>query len=253
MRASGSSALFLALLAGCHSTQGQIFESVDAGICPAPGVVGRLAEWQANGDLRNTGLCPSWQARISGEVPYGEGRTGKAWWFRSEQTSTAGDPDYIDVPGAAGALMPELTVDVVVRQTSFNDYVGSNRFIVATHGGSFGDFAPGEWALYVHESREVFFFVRVGPTYVQRVDWHTCFFRVAAVPNGTWVRLTATYDGATIRCYKNGRFENSSPLPALAGGPISGLFIGRNYPGDVDAVRIFNQVLTTAEVAQPWP
>jgi hypothetical protein len=216
-------------------------------------VVGPLAEWHANGDLRNQGLCPSWQAQVEGAVPFGEGRSGQAWWFRSQQLSTAGDPDYIDVTGAAGAHMPELTVDVWVRQVSFNDYVGSNRFIATTRSGSFGNFTPGEWALYVHESQEIFFFVKVGPNYVQHVDWHTCFFRASAIALGTWVRLTATYDGSMIRCYKDGKSETSSPLPAIARGPISGLVIGRNYPGDVDAIRIWNRVLSPAEIAAPWP
>ncbi len=253
MRASLYSATVCLLVASCGGSSGEIFTPLDTGPCPAAGIVGRLAEWNANGDLRNVGLCPSWQAQMAGTVPYGAGRNGQAWWFRSQQTSTEADPNYINVNGAAGAVVPELTVDVWVRQTSFNAYVGSNRFIASSRGGSFGNFTPGDWSLYVHESREVFFFVKVGPTYVQHVDWHTCFFNAQSIPLLTWLRFTATYDGATIRCYRDGRFTNSSPLPALASGPMGGLVIGRNYPGDVDALRIFNRVLSTAEIAQPWP
>jgi hypothetical protein len=253
--------LALAILAvACQGKDGEIFiargdSSPDGGavVCPAPGVNGRLAEWNADGDLRNLGVCSSWQARMAGTVPYGPARSGQAWLFRSLQMSAAGDPNYIVVPGSAGAVTPHVTVDAWVRQIGFNDYVGSNRFIVGSTFNDFAGFGPGQWALYLHQNREVYFFAKTGPDYVPGLDWSVCFFRAQTVPASTWVRYTATYDGATVRCYKNGAFESSSPLPAVADGPLGQIVIGRNYPGDVDAVRIWNRVLSPAEIVQAWP
>jgi hypothetical protein len=131
--------------------------------------------------------------------------------------------------------------------------VGSNRFIATNRTATFEAFTPGEWTLYVHENGDALFFVKVGRTYVNGVDWDTCVFRTRDLPYGAWMRLTATYDRATIRCYRDGVLVDSAPLPAQSAGPLSGLVIGRNYPGDVDALRIFNRALTTAEIAQPWP
>jgi hypothetical protein len=34
---------------------------------------------------------------------------------------------------------------------------------------------------------------------------------------------------------------------------IEDLMIGRNFPGDVDAVRVLSRALTETEVAAPWP
>jgi hypothetical protein len=31
------------------------------------------------------------------------------------------------------------------------------------------------------------------------------------------------------------------------------LVIGRNYPGDIDAVRVLARALTAEEIALPWP
>lgn len=227
--------------------------SVPSG-CAFPPPGGRLAEWHADGDVRNAEPCSPWTARIVGAVPYGPGRHGEAWYFRSKATSGAGDPHYVAVSGAAGAVLPHVTVDAWVRQGPFNAYRASNRYIVGTGWKDFPSFRPGEFLLYVHENQEVYFFMKVGRTFTSRVDWATCPMEAGKVPLDTWVRYTGTYDGGVVRCYKNGALVSAIDLPAQApAGPIDDLVIGRNYPGDVDEIRIFAAALAPADLARPWP
>jgi hypothetical protein len=225
--------------------------ATDAG-CPFPGPDRRLGEWRAD-ERGNLAACSPWTANAVGAVPIGPGREGPAWQFRSQQTSNAGDPNYLRITGARGTVLPAVTVDVRARQVGFNAYAGSNRFIVATGWQDFAQFGPGEFVLYLHENREVYFLVKVGAAFVQRVDWHSCGFEARDVPFDQWVRYTGVYDGDTVSCYRDGQLMTSVRLPAQPPGGIGDLVVGRNYPGDVDALRIFDRALTPDEIARPWP
>ena len=121
------------------------------------------------------------------------------------------------------------------------------------------DMLPGEAQLYLHENKNYLAFIKTGPGAVMNQDWAGCDFPTLGpsevqAPLDTWFRLTVTYDGAFIRCYLNGAFESETAFAAQQP-PTSDLapLIGRNYPGDVDALRLFNRALTSDEIAVAWP
>lgn len=251
---------FVAALAACSDVEGPIFVGAlprdgrtDAA-CAFPGPGGRLGEFNADGDTANAETCSPWRAEIVGGVPYGPSPGGQAWAFRSMQTSPSGDPNYVKVTGAAGLVLPQVTLDVRVRQVGFNRYAASNRFIVGTGWKDFTAFKPGEFALYLHENGEVYFFARVGTTFTSKVDWGTAPCENTKVAPDAWVRFTGTYDGVTLSCYRDGRLASAVALPRVAlPGPISDLVVGRNYPGDVDALRVLDRVLAPDDLLRPWP
>lgn len=75
------------------------------------------------------------------------------------------------------------------------------------------------------------------------------------LPLNTWTHLAATYDGSTLRIFRNGtQFGSRNVSGALltSSGPLQ---IGGNslwgefFQGRIDDLRIYNRALTTAEIA----
>ena len=228
--------------------------------CAWSGDDGLVADFRANGDLENQVACSPLEARIAGQVAYGPGQLDQAWQFRSTWTSVdGGDPNFVELVETQPFTLGQLTIDTWLQQTSFNAYQNSNRLVFSTSYRPQPDMLPGEAQIYVHENKTYLAFVKVGSAAVLDDDWVGCHFRSLGEPEvqaplDTWFRLSITYDGAVVRCYTNGVLETETPLamkePATADlAPL----VGRNYPGDVDAVRLFNRALSAEELAVPWP
>ena len=100
-------------------------------------------------------------------------------------------------------------------------------------------------------------YVRVGDGARADVDYATCASSgpnsPGPTPIGTWVRYTATYDGTTLRCYRDGVFVSMARLAGSLVPAGDQLIVGRNYPGDIDAVRLFGRALDAAAIAAGWP
>jgi hypothetical protein len=79
----------------------------------------------------------------------------------------------------------------------------------------------------------------------------------------TWMHVSATYDGATIRIYIDGQEENSSTTSFTIGTNTANLSIGATetgvYPfeGAIDDARLYNVALSQAEIQElynkTWP
>jgi hypothetical protein len=76
----------------------------------------------------------------------------------------------------------------------------------------------------------------------------------SALPASTWTHLAVTYDATTIRLYVNGTqvaTAASAGNLAVSGNPLrigGNLIWGEYYSGLIDDVRIYNRVLTAAEI-----
>lgn len=264
--------LFAVLLSCSEGTRGRVLTlqaivSTDAGVrldapvslpdampnCTPMSAAGPLAEWNADGSL-DSSVCVAWSAEANGSVDYGIGQTDQSWYFRSNSSEDE-SPDYVAITTAGEALLtPDgVSVDAWVRQTHFNDYPGSGRFIFRTQGNAMPWQQPGQVALYLHENGLTYFLIATGTEQIQGTDWSLCAFSLDPLTLNTWIRLTGTYDGQEIRCYVNGALASSVPLEFLGTAEMGTLIIGRSYPGDVDALRIFSRALAEDEVAQPWP
>jgi len=79
----------------------------------------------------------------------------------------------------------------------------------------------------------------------------------APVSTGVWTHVAFTYDGATMKIYKDG-FEAASRAKTgnLVTNPLVGAWIGANptnnkwFDGVIDEVQIFTRALTESEVQQ---
>ncbi len=219
-----------------------------------------VAEWRANGNLDNEVPCSPLQAELAGQVAYGPGHEDQAWQIRSTWTSVdGGDPSYVNLNRTQDVALGQVTVDAWIQQTGFNDYNNSNRLVFSTSYRPQPDMLPGEAQLYLHENMNYLAYIKTGASAVRDDDWAGCNFPTLGPPEvlgplDTWLRLTITYDGSMIRCYLNGVLDGETPLP-LKEPPSTDLapLIGRNYPGDVDALRVFNRALSDAEIGVSWP
>ena len=86
-------------------------------------------------------------------------------------------------------------------------------------------------------------------------DWQTHADAVLAVD--TWTHIVGTYDGNTIRIYKNGQLADSTSQSSYSAGAhaisigddILGSTIDDRWQGNIDEVKIWNRALSAQEVS----
>lgn len=78
-----------------------------------------------------------------------------------------------------------------------------------------------------------------------------------SINNGSWHQVAGTYDGSEVRIYVDGKLENNVPYSSpLDYSPNPNFVIGkwdqggREFKGLIDEVRIYNRVLSEAEIQQ---
>ncbi len=87
-------------------------------------------------------------------------------------------------------------------------------------------------------------------------SWHEVLSSSNALTLNTWQHVAGTYDGTTMRLYINGAQVNTTTSSFTIGVAGNGVVIGdwsygtgRNFPGKIDEVRIWNKTLSAAELA----
>ena len=77
----------------------------------------------------------------------------------------------------------------------------------------------------------------------------------APLPLNAWSHLAATYDGATVRLFVNGRQVRTSAIGGTLPASANPLRIGGNslwgeyFAGTIDEVRVYNRALGAAEIS----
>jgi serine protease AprX len=78
--------------------------------------------------------------------------------------------------------------------------------------------------------------------------------RTEVAPSGFWEHVAATWDGSTLRLYRNGALIGSEPFVGAPGEPAVNLTVGA-YPGsaaplnaDLDEVAVYDRALSAADV-----
>ena len=75
----------------------------------------------------------------------------------------------------------------------------------------------------------------------------------AAIPANTYVHVAVTFDSTQIRFYVDGAMTvlyANPPAPLLNNAPVTiGRGVYNGFVGAIDSVRVYNRVLTAAEIA----
>ena len=73
-----------------------------------------------------------------------------------------------------------------------------------------------------------------------------------AIPEETWVHLAGTYDGQTVRLYRDGEEVASTAAPGELNQCIGETVIGQALEGRLDDIRMWDRALPAAEVADVY-
>ena len=193
---------------------------------------------EANGATRfadnaaydRTGTCTGATCPLTGEAV--RGQVGLAAQFD-------GLNDFVEVPNFG--TMNTTTVSAWVYRTGTTT---SRETVVSYKEASSCGF------VLALEDQKPRFYVRVGSAWPFAVDTG------GEIPTNQWVHLAGTYDGSTIRLYRNGV---QTATVAAAGGMANTCtdimtIGGRNsknqwyFPGAIDEVRVYSRVLTPSQI-----
>jgi hypothetical protein len=206
-----------------------------AGCAPAPS--GIVAWWRAEDDA--TDAIGGHDGALQGGATFGEGKVGRAFTFD-------GATQYMSVsPSTALQLRTALSVEGWVYAAGpLSGYAG----IAGTWDDNSGGFRTYLfWVL--GQSLELV----VSPDLAsyQRATDPTPF------PTDQWVHVGATYDGTTIRLYRDGvevaKTAQTGPIAtndkAFLIGRTEGGSVGPNFwKGSIDELSVYDHALTAAEL-----
>jgi len=197
-----------------------------------------VAWWRAENDAKD--VLGAHDGTLQGGTPFVDGKVGRAFSFD-------GATQYVSVPSSA-ALQPRTGI-TLEGWVSFSAAPTGYAGIAGTWDDNSGAFRT--YLFWVLGQTLEFIVSPDGGTY-QRASDPTAF------PVGQWVHVAATYDGTTIRLYRDGAevawaasagqiAVNDKPF--LIGGTEGGS-AGQNFwKGAIDELAVYDHALTATEIA----
>jgi hypothetical protein len=174
--------------------------------------------------LGNTGT-------LSNATRVATGRFGRALSFNGTNAwVTVADSASLDLTNA-------MTIEAWINPTAANEW---DTLVMKESATGLA------YALYVIDQARPAGYVRVGANDVGAVG--------TAMAANTWVHVAMTYDGTTLRFYRNGTQVATAAASGAVSATTGALRIGGNSPwgdyfsGMIDEVRVYNRVLTAAEI-----
>ncbi len=153
-----------------------------------------------------------------------------------------GSPDYVDI-GSDSSLYPSYMS--ISAWSNSNNLSGQQAIIAndSVHSANTG------FSMYRYNS-VMYFDVGVGTGY-GRTSY-------AYSDLNTWVHWLGTYDGTTVRLYKNGSEVSTAAISGTMSAPTTkGTEIGRHpsfttyvFSGEIDDARIYDRALDTSEISE---
>jgi hypothetical protein len=165
--------------------------------------------------------------------------------FAQNGLSFDGTNDKVDLGNGAALQITgtAITVEAWIYPTSWRTNVWEGGIVVKEQNIHYG------YMFRAGQSGRLNFAFGNGTT------WKELTTSANALSLNTWQHVAATYDGSMTRLYKNGVVIDSIAYTGNMGTNSNSCVIGgwattgRNFPGKIDEVRIWNVVRTTAEIA----
>jgi hypothetical protein len=202
-------------------------------VAGAGGLIASYAFQEGTGTTTADGTGKGHTGTIAGATWADDGHTGRGLWFD-------GVGDWVTVADANDLdLTAGMTLEAWVNPFALSGW----KTIMAKE-------APGAFAygIYANDgSPWPSVTVRIGAA--DRVASGT-----AALPLNTWSHMAATYDGVTLRLYRNGvqvgsRAQTGNMLTSTGALRLGGNAIWNEFfTGLMDDVRVYNRALTAVEI-----
>lgn len=208
----------------------------------------KLGSTLIKGHPINDGLVARWVMNEGGGVVNdlsGNGNTGtlvsQAQWASGTRGSCIYVPssdDYVEVADSPSLRVPSAFSFVVWQNTSDVSYTGilSKTSLDSDYGDYCLRNGSGEISLHVNDN-------------------DGSVLAISSTPANEWCQCVGTYDGADLRIYLNGRFENSAAYSTPITGSAESLYLGTYYTvsgynkGYINDILIYNRALTASEIA----
>ena len=197
---------------------------------------GLVAHWPLNGSGADLGPR-ALNGYVSGAAGAADaqGVPGAALFFD-------GDDDVIEVPDQGFLDPPALTVAAWIKPERSSQWA---RIV-----DKYDHVNEAGWNLHLVSDTYVGFEFRT------QTDEHFGVQTVTRLSPGQWHFVAATWDGATLRIYQDGRLENEAPAAAPLRPASRMLTLGNGfdgyhdwpYAGAMDEVRVYARALSEAEI-----
>ena len=235
-----SVALLLAILSG-----GASLHATDAGAeAPPAGAVISLPFNEGSGTVANDASGNGNTGTLQNGPTWTAGKSGSALSFDG-----VNDTVYIANATSLNAVSTGVTVAAWVYRSSTQ--TGGVSVLSREFGNTYYEhyylgFEDGKYRWFVNTTSGYSDYLIGGPS-----------------PQGQWIHMVGTYDGADVKLYVNGVLQFSTPHSGTFSTDFTGLTIGAShnddshapieaFNGKVDEVNIFAQALTAQEVLQVY-
>lgn len=196
-----------------------------------------MAMWlfdEGSGEVAKDSSLNGNDAEFNGNPQWAAGRFGQGISFDgASDYLSAQDSDSLDVGGEEMTIVAWINADGwpaswnhIIRKTPEN---------------------PRIYILGVHDTSLAFIFLKTEAQQIEDIQGAT------NLPNGEWIHLAMTYDGAEVRIYVNGEIDATAPASGAIEASADELRIGRGAPGGyfsgaLDEIAIFRVALEQDEI-----
>ena len=191
---------------------------------------------EGNGDVAGDSSLNGNDATLNGGPGWATGKFGKGVSLDgADDYLSAQDSDSLDIGGE------EMTIVAWVNADGWPS--GWNHIVRKTPEN------PRFYILGVHNTGLAFIFLQTEAQQIADVQG------VTALPDGEWIHLAMTYDGADVTIYFNGEVEVTAPASGAIQASDGELRIGRGAPagylaGVVDEIAVFSVALSQDEIKE---
>lgn len=211
-----------------------------------------FAHWKFDENSGNT-ISNSGTAGSSLSGSLSGGSSTPSWTSTAKDTAALdfdGTDDSAIVPDNSTLDLNQFTVSAWVKPRSMPANGSPTYRVIARRTTGYTAYNQGYWLVYSENAGGFLFGVANG-------GWWKSEQGFLHTPDDTWVHVVGTYDGSTVKIYKNGVLQDSESFNGNISNTSENLYIGKDtgdrpFNGVIDELRIYDYALTESQVLEEY-